>query len=389
VRAFLLASLLFAACGDDDAGAADGGADDLGAPRDARPRDPDANHIGTALDPAVYAYEWTCSGEVPGSGAPLDAEPPSEDCSAGVWPDLEPALVCPTVTEVTREDPASGQSLPLDDARSLPLTLPVSESGSFLPADLPTTWPATLKVVSWNMEYTRNLDAQIETLTTHPDLVDADVWLLSEVDRCSTRNDVRRAARLLAQAVQGAYVYGIEFVELSIGREVGGDTGQAIVSRRPLSGAGLLCHSAHYDWFGSDDEPRLGSRVVLGADVPVGDTSTRVWAVHFESNDFLGEFRAVQAKELLDAAQATACDRPQVIAGDFNAWYVQAPELDVVRRSGFTDAMMTLGDAEATHDNGFRLDYVFARGLEVVDGAVLREVDTSDHYPVWVEMRVE
>ena len=26
---------------------------------------------------------------------------------------------------------------------------------------------------------------------------------------------------------------------------------------------------------------------------------------------------------------------------------------------------------------------------EVVDGAVLREVDTSDHYPVWVEMRVE
>ena len=264
----------------------------------------------------------------------------------------------------------------------------MSEAGSFLPDPLPMTWPATLRVVVWNTEYTRNLDAQLETLTTHPDLRDADLYLLSEVDRCSTRNGTRRAARMLAQMIGGQYVYGIEFVELSIDRTIGGDTGQAIVSRRPLSGAVLTCHSAFFDWFASPGEPRLGSRVVLHADLPVGDTHARVFALHFESNDAFGEYRAVQSKELLDSSQALACERPQIVAGDFNAWYPQAPELSVLRTSGFTDVLDELGDTGGTHASGRRLDYAFQRGFRVLDGAVLRDVDTSDHSPMWIEVEL-
>ena len=387
----LLATLALAACGDDappaDAGPA---TPDATEPADMRPQPRDTGHPGNLLDPAVYEYDWSCSGEVAADPTTPDAPVPTEDCSAGVWPDLDPtAVVCPTASEATRVDPESGLTLPPEDGRTTPVTIPVSESGSFLPPEAPASWPTSLKVVAWNMEYTANLDAQLDTLTTDPDLADADLWLLSEVDRCSTRNGIRRAARMLAERVQGAYVYGIEFVELSIGREVGGDTGQAIVSRRPLSGASLLCHSPQSDWFASDDEPRLGSRVVLSAEIPVGETHSRVWAVHLESNDVLGELRVVQSKELLDASQALACERAQIIAGDFNAWYPQAPELDVLRTAGFSDALDELGDTESTHDTGRRLDYVFERGFEVEDGAVLREVTTSDHYPMWVRLRLE
>ena len=115
----------------------------------------------------------------------------------------------------------------------------------------------------------------------------------------------------------------------------------------------------------------------------------RVWAVHLESNDAFGERRAVQAKELLDASQASACDRPQIVAGDFNAWYDAAPELVVFKANGFVDALAELGDSGSTHDSGRRLDYVFTRGFEITDGAVLREIRTSDHAPMWVDVRVE
>lgn len=363
--------------------------EDAGSRRDAPGFDP-----SQLVDAAVYEYEWSCTGDVPATGAPVatTSEPPTEDCSAGVWPDLDARVsVCPTVSRGTLTDPASGLTFPLDDdTRALPVSVPVSEGGSFLPSELPSTWPTTLTVVAWNMEYSRHLDDQITTLTTHPALADADVYLLNEVDRCSTRNGVRRAARELARAIGGQYVYGIEFVELDVGRTIGGDTGQAIVSRRPLSGAALLCHSAQSDWLLDDGEPRLGSRVVLHADVPAGDDVVRIWAVHLESDDILGEKRAAQSKELLDEAQRLACDRPQIVAGDFNAWYARAPELVVLKDVGFVDALEQLGDVERTHDSGRRLDYLFARGpFEIVDGAVLRDVTTSDHFPLVVTLRID
>jgi endonuclease/exonuclease/phosphatase family metal-dependent hydrolase len=340
--------------------------------------------------PGSGDYAWTCSGEVAPSGEALPDDPVPDDCTTGIWPDLDDtADVCPTVSDATRTDPVSMKELPSADARALPIEVPAQESGSFLPADLPSSWPATLRVVAWNLEYSSHLDVQEDALLHHPELSKADVFLLSEVDRCSTRNGVKRAARQLAEALGAAYVYGVEFVELDIGRDIGGDTGQAILSRRPLSGVSLLCHSSQSDWFASEEEPRLGQRVALFADVPVGDTSVRVAAVHLESDDVFDGKRAIQAKELLDQAQAHACDRPQIFGGDFNAFYCGGPELDVLRAAGFLDAIGLAGDTEATHENGFRLDYVFTRGFRIVGGGVARDVIASDHAPVWVDLALE
>jgi endonuclease/exonuclease/phosphatase family metal-dependent hydrolase len=377
-----------------DASSATDGGMDASAPVDAFYVAPDATRdavidLSRSIDALAYEYAWSCSGNVAPVLDPPAAEPPTEDCSAGIWPDLPVANVCPTVSGATRTDPDTGMALPPTDTRALPIAIPVSESGSFLPATLPDTWPSTLRVVEWNMEYTSHLEEQIETLAADPELSRADVYLLSELDRCSSRNGVRRAARMLAERISGAYVYGIEFVELSIGRTIGGDTGNAIVSRRPLTGATLLCHSPQYDWFADDGEPRLGQRVVVSAEIPVGDTFARVHSVHFESNDITGERRTVQVKETLDHAQSSACERPQIIAGDFNTWYPRAPERFVMERSGWQDALETVGDVGTTHRSGRRLDYVYVRGLRVVGGAILRDVTTSDHFPVWVDLALE
>ena len=340
--------------------------------------------------PESYEYDYTCSGEVPPSGDALPLSPVADDCSSGIWPDLDDTtMVCPTISDAMRDDPTSGLSLPSADSRALPVDIPLSESGTFLPPSAQGPWPETLRVVSWNMEYSASIDEQIDTLTSHQDLRDADVYLLSEVDRCSTRNGTRRAARELAEALGGMYVYGIEFVELNIDRTIGGDTGQAIVSRRPMSGAALSCHSSHFDWFASSDEPRLGQRVVLHADIPAGDKSVRVFSIHLESNDIAGDKRSVQSKEVLDRSQALACDRPQILGGDFNAPYCGAPELQVLRDAGFVDAVGLAGDLDPTHSNGLRLDYVWTRGFRVDGGGVIRGLNASDHDVVWVDLTLE
>ncbi len=341
-------------------------------------------------DPSSYQYDWTCSGPVPAAGDALPSDEVADDCTTGIWPDLDDTVdVCPTVSEEVRIDPVSGKELPSDDPRQLPLDIAASETGSFLPASLPASFSSRLRVVAWNLEYTSHLDDQIAVLTTHPELSTADLYLLSEVDRCSSRNGTRRAARLLAEALEAVYLYGIEFVELSIDRDVGGDTGQAILSRRPLTSAALTCHSSQFDWFASLDEPRLGQRVALHADLPVGDQSVRVYAIHLESKDIFGDLRSIQSKELLDVAQARACDRPQIIGGDFNAPYCGAPELDVLRGAGFVDALGIAGQLSPTHQNGMRLDYVWTRGFRVIDGGVVTDLGVSDHDALWVDLELE
>ena len=126
----------------------------------------------------------------------------------------------------------------------------------------------------------------------------------------------------------------------------------------------------------------------LAADVPLGPTALRVHAIHLESSDVLGEKRAVQSKELLDRAQLEACERPQVMAGDWNAWYCTAPELEVLRRAGFVDTTRTLGDIAPTHDGGLRLDMLWQRGLSIVDAGVVRGLDASDHDAVWATLEL-
>ena len=340
---------------------------------------------GRELPDELFDYAWACTGDI----APAGVTPPPtayDECPDGTWPALTAERFCPTVSDLTRD--VNGITLPPDDERALPLQLAPQEAGSFR-TTTEAAYPSRLKVVSWNLEYTASLDAQIEALTTHPQLADADVYLFSEMDRCTSRNGKRRAIREIARAIGGDYVYGVEFVELDVGREIGGDTGQAIVSRRPLVDAALTCHTSQHDWFSEEREPRLGQRIRLAADVPAGDTSVRVHAIHLESSDLQGEKRVVQAREVLDRAQLEACDRPQVISGDFNAWYCAAPELEVLRRSQFQDATRLMGDVEPTHERGFRLDMVWTRGTKVIDAGVVRGLGLSDHDPVWAVLDVD
>jgi endonuclease/exonuclease/phosphatase family metal-dependent hydrolase len=125
----------------------------------------------------------------------------------------------------------------------------------------------------------------------------------------------------------------------------------------------------------------------LHGDVPMGETFARVFALHYESSDVFGMLRAIQVRELLDAAQAYACERPLVVGGDMNAWYATGPEHQLMRNTGFVDAAGTFDDGFTTSTSpARRLDYIYSRNLTVVAGGVVRDLTLSDHYAVWAEL---
>ena len=82
-------------------------------------------------DPASYDYDHTCTGEVAANGAAIPTDPVAEDCTTGIWPDLDDTVdVCPTVSEATRTDPVSGLTLPSADGRPLPTEIPITATRS-------------------------------------------------------------------------------------------------------------------------------------------------------------------------------------------------------------------------------------------------------------------
>jgi endonuclease/exonuclease/phosphatase (EEP) superfamily protein YafD len=66
--------------------------------------------------------------------------------------------------------------------------------------------------------------------------------------------------------------------------------------------------------------------------------------------------------------------------------FSQAAELDAYMKSrGFTTPFERIG---RTHRFPMRLDAVYARGLEVEGEGKEMSVTVSDHYPLWVDLKV-
>ena len=72
--------------------------------------------------------------------------------------------------------------------------------------------------------------------------------------------------------------------------------GNAVLSRYPLGNVELIRHATNSDvWVGSSEQPRLGGRVAVKADVWVGDRILHVYSLHFESGGDADALREAQA----------------------------------------------------------------------------------------------
>ena len=223
-----------------------------------------------------------------------------------------------------------------------------------------------LRVVTFNIEYGREIDRAVSLLRSAEALRHADVLLLQEMD---SRGVVRIATEL---GLNYLYFPG------GIHPQAKQDFGTAILSPWPIEDPAkiVLPHGSAVTGL---------RRVVTAATVRWGRVPVRVFSVHLPAPMAISlEQRREQVQVIVDATRKTA--DVAIVAGDFNGrsvgpWFEQA---------GYT--WITSNMPGTSRGPGFWLsfDHVFAKGLEPAAGTphagYVDATGISDHRAVWVRL---
>ena len=286
----------------------------------------------------------------------------------------------------------------------------------------------SLRVVAWNVERLRHLDATANLLRHET----ADVCLITEIDKGMARTDNTHRTAKLSAAIGQPYAYAAEFVELDLGTAGERDAhagaanalgfhGNAVLSRYALHRPVLFRLEAEGKWFGWDrGEPRVGGRIAIGGQVMLDGVAVTVVGLHLESHSDPAH-RAGQMARLLELIAQYDPVAPVLIGGDFNtstrSWadrLAGIPEdprrrSDVVPHEPLFTVMAAHGfdwdacnlplvptqrfaDPAAEAERGRfpgKIDWIFTRGLVASDPALIPAVGQdgailSDHDAVAV-----
>jgi len=219
----------------------------------------------------------------------------------------------------------------------------------------------TLTVVSFNVAFGRQVDSAIAVLRQTPELRDADVVLLQEMDGEGTRR--------VANALHMSYVYHPAIRH----RRTGRDFGNAVLSRWPIVADErlVLPYPSHY----------AGThRIATAATLSVCGTPLRVYSTHLGT---VADIRHPRRREQLAFVLADAARFGRaVVGGDLNSGDLG----DVAQARGF--AWPTAHGPRTTLLG--RWDHLFVRGLDTLGaGTVTDNRRASDHVPVWARVRLD
>lgn len=230
----------------------------------------------------------------------------------------------------------------------------------------PTPRPAeTLLVVTYNLAYALEIDRAIAVLRAPP-LANADIVLMQEMDRDGCER--------ISSALGLRYVY----YPASIAQHER-DFGTAVLTRHAITADHklILPHA----------EPLNGRRRnATAARLLVGERPVTVWSVHASVITLGLGARLDQVQTLIDdAAQA---DGPVIVGGDFNTADPDSARqtVELFGANGLVWASEGSGDTGRGGGLNFLLDFLFARGLTVLETGVLQGDSGSDHQPVWVRL---
>lgn len=228
----------------------------------------------------------------------------------------------------------------------------------------PTDAP-TYKVVSYNVRYGEKINDAIQVLTNTPELADADVFLLQEMNA----DGVDRIAREL----DCSYVYYPASLRTS-----GHGFGNAVLTRGRIADDQkvLLPHVNPYN---------RQSRIAVRAELELGQRALHAYSVHIETPFLSIEDRSEQVETLLGSVPEE--QGPVLIAGDFNTMSRRSLQRfeEAFSELGFQNASTSIGSTFSFGPFDCAMDHVFVRDLEVVRAGKAEGADASDHAPIWIE----
>lgn len=236
--------------------------------------------------------------------------------------------------------------------------------------------PETLRVVTYNVAFAREIDRAIHVLTTTPALAGADVVLLQEMDGPGTR----RIARALG--MNEVYYPAVRHPQS------GRDFGNAILTRWPIERVRKTV-LPHRGRFGRTQ------RIAVSAVLRVGARAVGVTSVHLATPVEVAPARRRDQADAVARLWADADIDLAIVGGDLNdpALWRRFAE------AGFACPTTEIGP---TSDHGFTLDHVVVRRRATAHDAYARAADatlpagaipgdgvTSDHFAVWARVPLE
>src|SRR3990170_2059056 len=185
----------------------------------------------------------------------------------------------------------------------------------------PPAVPQTLRVASFNVHYGDDVPALLASLRSNQALSRADVLLLQEIEGHKSEGSSR--TRRLAD------VEVLPLPRYDLGR-------------------------------------RTRRRIALGVTVDVGGQPLRIYNLHLDTRINVQD-RLAQLRPVVEAAQRQP--------GGLDAF---------MQESGFSTPLAESGSTVNKALVWARIDGLYARGLTAQESGVEREVESSDHFPVWM-----
>lgn len=261
--------------------------------------------------------------------------------------------------------------------------VPLLESGQAATLRKQTAAPSELKVVTYNIRWRSgdDLNDMIKLLKDDPEIGGASILALQEVDRHKKRSGLNNTAKIIADQLGLHYAWAAPPPAKPSEEEA---TGVAILSVYPLSDVKriVLPHPG----------PGSRRRVALGATVQIENREWRIYSAHAETRIKFDK-KIEQFQAVLDDLAHYPKDMPAMIMGDFNTWEPNAHD-KVVKL--FSDAgLKTPFDGKKTFKRRvlfvpleLKLDWVWLRGVEAASCGIDREIEISDHFPLWTNVKM-
>ena len=185
------------------------------------------------------------------------------------------------------------------------------------------TFPFTC--IAWNVERCLFPQESAQKISAQG----ADLVLLSEVDNGMARTKQRHTSLEIAQALKMNSAFGVEFLELGLGgaseqrfctdvHNTKGFHGNAVMAPASLERTVMVRLDESGLWFRKQgDQPRVGGRCAIVAEVASAQGAIAAVSVHLES-DADAAYRLEQMRFLFDTIDQTMPDLPVLLGGDLN-----------------------------------------------------------------------
>jgi endonuclease/exonuclease/phosphatase family metal-dependent hydrolase len=234
--------------------------------------------------------------------------------------------------------------------------------------DAQSTLPDSISVVTFNIKKARKIQLAIDELQQLRKQKEVDIYLLQEMDEQGTE--------AIASAMHLNYLY----IPISYDRSDKKNIGNAILTRGTITNPEKLI-LPHAKW---QNQQR---RDVTIGEVTIHDKKILVFSAHTETFAMSRKDRMDQVDAIISREKILHPEyKYVVVGGDFNTVFSKDAAMVVQRfnNSGFNwptsevgcTAKGMLGLVKPTND------YLFTRGLKLVNAYALNTSRSSDHYPV-------